>query len=729
MHKFLFSDPSIKPSLLLRRTRREGASCHPVNASVPDVQLIVLSRYTMQINLRDYQWEVVQPALQGKNIIIWLPTGGGKTRAAVFVTKYHLETRGGEGKVAVLVNKVPLVNQHYENEFWPALKDTYKVVPISGDSELKEHFAIAVRNNDVIICTAQILQNALNSTEEEKHVDLTEFSLLIIDECHHTQKDGVYNKIMCQYIEKKHQRKRGLPQILGLTASPGTDGANSFEHAKKHILQICANMDAAKIASSKDCVKELEDTVPQPVKSYDISEERKQDPFGDTIKQMMRTIHSHLDEPTVPGKFGSQIYEQAVVELEKEGAIDSNRKKRNCALHLRKYNDALLINETVRMIDALEYLEEFYDIEKTKNILDQTDRLLLKVFYDRKDVLRLLASNKEYENPKLNTLEKILLERFSLTNSRGIIFTKTRQSTHAMLDWIRSSHLLATKIKAECLTGAGVNSQTKHMTQQEQHNVIQKFRNGDINLLVATSVAEEGLDIRECNVVIRYGLITNEIAMVQARGRARAENSTYSVVAKQGGREIQREFTNEFREDLMKRAIEAVQEMPPDEYRLKIRELQVEGIVSRKVKEQKQHATKSGNYPKDVRFFCRNCNEAVCHANDIQIIEGMHHVNVNPNFKIYYRVSGKINLPRKFEDWEPGGSVSCRKCGQEWGMEMIYKSVPIPSLCIKKFVVELPTERRTFKKWKDVPCQMEEFNYVQFCERNHSDLLADFLFT
>lgn len=51
--------------------------------------------------------------------------------------------------------------------------------------------------------------------------------------------------------------------------------------------------------------------------------------------------------------------------------------------------------------------------------------------------------------------------------------------------------------------------------QNEQKEVISKFRTGKINLLIATTVAEEGLDIKECNIVIRYGLVTNEIAMVQ----------------------------------------------------------------------------------------------------------------------------------------------------------------------------------------------------------------------
>lgn len=51
--------------------------------------------------------------------------------------------------------------------------------------------------------------------------------------------------------------------------------------------------------------------------------------------------------------------------------------------------------------------------------------------------------------------------------------------------------------------------------QAEQKDVLQKFRKGEINLLIATTVAEEGLDIAECNVVIRYRLVTNEVAMIQ----------------------------------------------------------------------------------------------------------------------------------------------------------------------------------------------------------------------
>uniref|UniRef100_H3ASV4 RNA helicase n=1 Tax=Latimeria chalumnae TaxID=7897 RepID=H3ASV4_LATCH len=677
------------------------------------------------MDLYDYQHEVIQQALQGRNSIIWLPTGGGKTRAAVYVTLRHLQSKHN-GKAIVLVNKVHLVDQHYKKEFLPFLKGQYKVTAISGDSEDKEFFAHVVKENDVIICTAQILENALKSPEEEKHVELTDFTLLIIDECHHTQKDAVYNKIMERYIEKKFRREDELPQILGLTASPGTGGANSLEKAKQHVLQICANLDAWAIVSSERFRVNLESKVPQPKKQYDIVEEMYLDPFADRLKAMMKRIHGYLDIPKLTQKFGTQDYERDIVELEKQGAVEFNRMVRVCAVHLRKYNDALLINETVRKIDAFNCLDDFYKKEGiTKTQLDETDRLLSALFNSNRGVLLQLTTGDK--NLKLDKLEEILLDQFGTsTESRGIIFVKTRRSTHALVDWIKhSAKLRAVGIRADILTGAGNSNQTKHMTQVCTKKSVAKVRMGSSQfLLIIYNLCKFLLDVIFITIILYNSPFSTKFALIKARGRARAEDSTYSVLAGEGGREIQREHTNEYREGLMNRVIKEVQGMPHREYLLQIRELQKQAIVTRKVKEANAEERRQTHQPSQVRIYCRNCNMAVCHGNDIQRVEEQHHVNVNPDFKLYYKVSSsKVCIPKKFEDWEPGCVISCNNCGLEWGWEIIYKAVTLPILSIKNFVLETPTERRTYKKWKSVPFTIAEFDYVEYCQSIFPDLL------
>lgn len=73
------------------------------------------------------------------------------------------------------VLQIPLVEQHYAAEFLPFLKHTYKVERVSGDSQLKISFTEVVKKNDVIICTAQILENYLerSNTGEDEGVNLS----------------------------------------------------------------------------------------------------------------------------------------------------------------------------------------------------------------------------------------------------------------------------------------------------------------------------------------------------------------------------------------------------------------------------------------------------------------------------------------------------------------------------------------------------------------------------
>ncbi|KAF5903248.1 putative ATP-dependent RNA helicase DHX58, partial [Clarias magur] len=615
-----------------------------------------------EMSLRPYQQEVVQAALRRENSIIWLPTGGGKTRAAVYVVRKHIEMHPN-AKVAVLVNKVHLVDQHFEKEFRPFLGNSVKMVAISGESSEKDFFGYVVRDTSLVICTAQILENALLNQEEGKHVELTDFTLLIIDECHHTHKEAVYNKIMARYVRKKIEGVRGLPQILGLTASPGTGGARTLDGAIAHVLEICANLDSV-IVSTKNYKTELKAVVPRPMKNYDIVDERLWDPFGDHLKMMMKLIHESMisDHMSALRQLGTQEYEADVVELEKKGVQHKNRTLARCALHLRKYNDALLINDTVRMVDALRLLEEFYAAEM-RNVLDLTDEFLTGLFEENRVELMQLASNALHENPKLDRLQRTLVDQFQDESSRGIIFAKTREITRCLYDWVRTNPALRrANIQAANLVGAGTGA--THMTQREQKDTIQKFRDGNLNLLISTSVAEEGLDIPECNVVIRYGLLTNEIAQQQASGRARAKDSVYSVVAPAGGREMRKEKTNEYLEELTGKAIAHVQSMAPREFHRKISELQQEAVTARILEARQKDKRRRRYDPDEVAFECRGCFRSVARGDDMRLVNDTQHVNVSPDFEKFYKAGGQVFLERTFEDWEPGRTISCAACGK-----------------------------------------------------------------
>lgn len=194
--------------------------------------------------------------------------------------------------------------------------------------------------------------------------------------------------------------------------------------------------------------------------------------------------------------------------------------------------------------------------------------------------------------------------------------------------------------------------------QNGQSETINNFRHGRLNLLISTTVAEEGLDIPECNLVVRYGLLTNEIAQQQATGRARATDSIYSLVALQGGREERKERTNEYLEELTGKAIAKVQEMSRSAFLSKVRmhdlipyltccscrhiyfffclqlaELQKKAVEASEAAESIRMEKRSLYAASSVQLMCRNCYKVVASGSDINLIGNGHYVNVNPDFK------------------------------------------------------------------------------------------------
>nr|AHB62715.1 interferon-induced helicase C domain-containing protein 1 [Lepus granatensis] len=668
-----------------------------------------------ELQLRSYQMEVAQPALEGKNIIICLPTGSGKTRVAVFIAKDHLDKKKKEsnpGKVIVLVNKVPLVEQLFRKEFKPFLKKWYRVIGLSGDTQLKISFPEVVKSHDVIISTAQILENSLLNLEngEDAGVQLSDFSLLIIDECHHTNKEAVYNNIMRRYLKQKLKNNRlkkenkpviALPQILGLTASPGVGGANKQAKAEEHILKICANLDAFTIKTVKENIDQLKEQMKEPCKKFAIADDTREDPFKEKLLEIMTRIQTYCQMSPM-SDFGTQHYEQWAIHMEKKAAKEGNRKDRVCAEHLRKYNEALQINDTIRMIDAYNHLETFYNNEREKKLAvqedasdesdnddcggdednfnkpleqDGTDRFLMALFFENKNMLKKLADNPEHENEKLIKLRNTIMEQYTRAeeSARGIIFTKTRQSAYALSQWITENEKFAeVGVKAHHLIGAGHSSEFKPMTQ--------------------------------------------------ARGRARADESTYILVGCSGSGVVERETVNDFREKMMYTAIHRVQNMKPEEYEHKILELQMQSIMEMKMKIKRSIAKHYKENPSLITFLCKNCSVPACSGADIHVIEKMHHVNMTQEFKKLYIVRESKAQQKNFVDYKTNGEIIC-KCGQDWGTMMVHKGLDLPCLKIRNFVVVFKTNsaKKQYKKWVELPITFPDLDYSEYCLLSDED--------
>lgn len=119
-----------------------------------------------------------------------------------------------EPRVVFIVSTVNLVLQQKER-FEAFLGDKYPVGEISGANSTEIPLKYLLQKHEVVVMTAQILVNALNSKTKEERVELSDISLLLFDECHHADKEHSYNRIMERYLALKTQagKQHSLPQV------------------------------------------------------------------------------------------------------------------------------------------------------------------------------------------------------------------------------------------------------------------------------------------------------------------------------------------------------------------------------------------------------------------------------------------------------------------------------------------------------------------------------------
>lgn len=103
-------------------------------------------------------------------------------------------------------------------------------------------------------------------------------------------------------------------------------------------------------------------------------------------------------------------------------------------------------------------------------------------------------------------------------------------------------------------------------------------KEGGCNLLIATDVAQEGLDMPKCNFVIRYNFVSNEIGSVQSKGRARAPNSECYLIVNRNSINEKKEYENLEKEHMMLQALKDIDEVSEKELEEAIRKEQVSNL-------------------------------------------------------------------------------------------------------------------------------------------------------
>lgn len=119
------------------------------------------------------------------------------------------------------------------------------------------------------------------------------------------------------------------------------------------------------------------------------------------------------------------------------------------------------------------------------------------------------------------------------TKARCLVFVDRRSTARLLLEIFK--HLGSYHLRPGALVGsASLTYDGMRNSFREQILTLSRFRTGELNCLFATSVAEEGIDIRECNIIIRFDLCKTMIQLIQSRGRARHRESVFIHLVEEG---------------------------------------------------------------------------------------------------------------------------------------------------------------------------------------------------
>jgi len=431
-----------------------------------------------KLNLRPYQ-EQVLGKIHNKNSFLVLPTGTGKTIVAIALAGLKIN----RGKILILAPTKPLVIQH-KSSFDEYFDDSEKIVALTGAiaPNLRKKFW---DNSKIICATPQTVESDLikGYFEPEK------FSLVVFDEAHRAVGEYAY-----VWLAKKFEE---CSQILAMSASPASTNDRLTDIKNNLYVEHFEFRDESSLSTFIPTKTQEKIFVELTDAQKNISKLLK-----DMLKDNIGILYSNN---LIKSSDVSKIRKTKLLMLQKQ----------LFKLQNKEMETFVLISTTTICIKLL-HLIEMVETQSTKSfskamlkIESQMDKVKAskKIVNDwRYSRIKLLIDNlnKSYSGK----VEKIL-ELIDETQ-KIIIFSQYRNTVDELVDVINSQ----SNSVAKAFVG-----QRGGLTQKKQIEILDAYRNNEFNVLVATSVSEEGIHIDNADVGIFYEPVPSALRTIQRRGR------------------------------------------------------------------------------------------------------------------------------------------------------------------------------------------------------------------
>ena len=499
------------------------------------------------IESRLYQQILAGDVLKKGNTMVVAPTALGKTIVAILVAADRLQ-KVKNSKVLILSPSKPLAIQH-EASFKEFL--TLPCSSITGAVKTDERVK-RWEESRIISATPQTIESDLLNGR----YDLSSVSLVVFDECHHGV--GAYSYV---YLASRYVKESNYNLILGLTASPGSD--------KAKIKEVCENLYIQNVVVKTENDRDVKPYF-NPV-SIDWVRIKMSEELDKINKFLEKALKIRLKTLKNMGILKT-ISVTKVDILKTRGRIQGEI-ARSTSPKKELFQAISILSAVINIQHAQELVEtqgvhpfNKYIARLRKKKTKASKSLMNDPNFSRAVRLAHDAEKHGWEHPKLRTLAEILKKELGTDDgqttlqttrysdkqdeksSKIIVFTQFRDTLEMFHDKLESEG-----IKSAKFFGQGTKDGEKGLTQKEQKEIIKAFRMGEYDVLISTSVAEEGIDIPAVDLVILYEPVPSEVRMIQRRGRTgRKRTGRVKVLITNGTRDEGYYWSSVRKEDNMK---------------------------------------------------------------------------------------------------------------------------------------------------------------------------------